>query len=189
MGGEAVEQDLPDSFEALFRQHYPAVVRKLRSILQDDAAAEDIAQEVFLRLYRSPPDQLGSVGAWLQRTLTRAAYDFLRQSARRRSLADKLEQTAAPDAAPDSETVVLRKFDEASLEEALARLSDRDRQVLLLRHSGYSYAEMARILKVNPDTVGTLLYRAGARLKKVYDEKGEWSDGAGRRREPGVGAL
>lgn len=180
-----MDHDLPDSFQSLFRQYYPMVVRKIKSIVQDSPAAEDLAQEVFLRLYRNPPNDLTRVGPWLQRTLTRVAYDSLRQSVRRRNLTDKLEQSAELEIVPDSETMVLDKLDRTLIADALAMLSERDRQSLLLKHSGYSYAEMARILNVNPDTVGTLVLRASARFKKAYEKQEGWSDG--KRNDHGSG--
>ena len=62
---------VPELFQRLFREHYPEVARKLYALTGDYAAAEDLAQEVFLRLYLRPPDRLEAVGAWLHRVLTR----------------------------------------------------------------------------------------------------------------------
>lgn len=166
----------PSVFQQLFYTHYPSVVRKLSTLVRDAATAEDLAQEVFLRLYRNPPDDLSRVGAWLQRTLTHIAYDHLRRTARVRSLTLKIEQEAGAPAEPDSETLFLQKQDRARVAAVLADLSDRDRQALLLRHSGYSYVEIADVLGVKPETVGTLLKRATDRFKRLYSTKEEQAD-------------
>ena len=66
-----MEPIIPDLFKNLFSSHYPTVRRKLIALVRDEAIAEDLTQEVFLRLYRSPPDELDALGAWLHRVLTR----------------------------------------------------------------------------------------------------------------------
>ncbi|WP_308862207.1 sigma factor [Paenibacillus radicis (ex Xue et al. 2023)] len=76
--------EIPETklFQELFYTHYPTVRRKLIALVRDEAAAEDLAQEVFLRLYRNPPDDLNVVGAWLHRVLTRIGYDHLNKKSR-----------------------------------------------------------------------------------------------------------
>lgn len=48
--------EIPESeiFKAIFYEHYPIVRRKLTALVRDESAADDLAQEVFLRLYRNP---------------------------------------------------------------------------------------------------------------------------------------
>lgn len=72
-----MEHSAPDLFRQQFNQHYPSVRRKLFALIRDEAAAEDLAQETFLRLYRNPPDQPEAIGGWLHRVLTRLAYDYM----------------------------------------------------------------------------------------------------------------
>lgn len=161
--------DIPESdqFRTIFYTHYPAVRRKLIALVRDEAAAEDLAQEVFLRLYRNPPDDLTVIGAWLHRVLTRIAYDHLAKVSRQRALQAKQEQLMAAETTPPSnEDILLRKLDQEEVRELLEELPERDRQVLLLRYSGYSYAEIAEQLQVRQPLVGTLLHRATARLKR-----------------------
>lgn len=64
---------IPESstFRNIFYKHYPTVHRKLTALVRDEAAADDLAQEVFLRLYRKPPDNPDAMGAWLHRVLIR----------------------------------------------------------------------------------------------------------------------
>lgn len=63
------------------------------------------------------------------------------------------------------EEVVLSKLDQEDVRSWLEDLPERDRQALLLKYSGYSYAEIAGELGVKPPVVGTLLSRATAKLK------------------------
>ncbi|WP_238996617.1 sigma-70 family RNA polymerase sigma factor [Paenibacillus pinistramenti] len=182
---------IPESatFKKLFYEHYPAVLRKLTGLLGDKAIAEDLAQETFLKMYRQPPDQLDSVGAWLHRVATRLAYDYMGSSARQRKLTEKQEllMEAEGAASPSGEEELMRQLDQEQVRGWLEQLPERDRRALLLRYSGYSYAEIARELSVRQPVVGTLLARATERLRKCA------ADPADRRADQGrsiqTGAL
>jgi RNA polymerase sigma factor (sigma-70 family) len=163
-----LESTSPDVFKTIFYEHHTSVCRKLTALVRDEAVAEDLAQEVFLRLYRNPPEQLDSVGAWLHRVLTRIGYDYLNKKVRERALQDKQEQQFLVSAQTDhsNEQAVIREMDREEVQEWLEELSERDRRVLMLRYSGYSYEEIAEELQVRKPVVGTLIHRATARLKK-----------------------
>ncbi|WP_219835538.1 sigma-70 family RNA polymerase sigma factor [Paenibacillus sp. R14(2021)] len=158
----------PARFQALFRAHYPAVLRKITLLIGERAAAEDLTQEVFLRLYRNPPEDLDRVGPWLHRVLTRIVYDHYRKSGRESSLAEKqLHQAMSEEQAhPSNETAVIQSWERDVVRSVLNKLSERDRQALLLKEQGYSHGEIAEALQVNPKIVGTLLMRASNRFKK-----------------------
>jgi RNA polymerase sigma factor (sigma-70 family) len=161
--------EIPESegFRTIFYEHYPMVRRKLVALVRDEAAADDLAQDVFLRLYRNPPDDPAALGAWLHRVLTRIGYDYMDKKARERRLQSKQEMLYDMEASPPSgEEVMLRKLDQEDIREWLDELPERDRQALLLRYSGYSYSEIAGELGVRPPVVGTLLHRATERLRQ-----------------------
>ncbi|MGF7029252.1 RNA polymerase sigma factor (sigma-70 family) [Paenibacillus mucilaginosus] len=182
-------EQIPELFQRLFREHYPEVARKLYSLTGDYAAAEDLAQEVFLRLYRSHPERLEAVGAWLHRVLTRIGYDYMRQRSSGKTLLDKeIARVAAwsEGAAPSGETEVIRGWEIDLVRRVLQKLSDRDRTALLLREEGYSYEEIAARLEVNPKIVGTLLARAEERLKKRYGQEEEYNGGRKEKDRPGT---
>ena len=69
-----------EEFEALFVKHYPRIVGILRRIVGDHGRAEDLASEVFLKLYRRPlaQDPDSNVAGWLYRTATNLGIDALR---------------------------------------------------------------------------------------------------------------
>ncbi|CAI6024070.1 sigma-70 family RNA polymerase sigma factor [Cohnella sp. JJ-181] len=183
---------IPELFQRLFREHYPGVARKLYALTGDYAAAEDLAQEVFLRLYRNPPERLEASGAWLHRVLTRIGYDYLRQRSSGKALLEKETARVAAwseGAVPSGETEVIREWEIDVVRTVLQKLSDRDRTALLLREEGYSYEEIAGRLAVNPKIVGTLLARAEERLKKKYGQEEDRHDGLrgeADRREAGL---
>jgi RNA polymerase sigma factor (sigma-70 family) len=163
-----MEHSAPDLFRQQFNQHYPSVRRKLIALIRDEAAAEDLAQETFLRLYRNPPDQPEAIGGWLHRVMTRLAYDYMDKKARERALTQKQEQNvlAQPQAIDSNEQQLIDKDEQERVRGWLDTLPERDKQMLLLRYEGYSYAEIAQQLQVRQPQVGTMLRRAGERLKR-----------------------
>lgn len=168
---------IPESatFKQLFYEHYPAVVRKLTGLLGDKAIAEDLAQETFLKMYRQPPDQLDSAGAWLHRVATRLAYDYMGSAVRQRKLTQQQEALlgAEGSVSPSGEDELIRQLDQEEVRGWLEQLPERDRKALMLRYSGYSYAEIAQELSVRTPVVGTLLARATERLRKSAGEAGQ----------------
>ncbi|BBH22196.1 RNA polymerase sigma factor SigX [Paenibacillus baekrokdamisoli] len=161
-------------FQKVFREHYPSVLRKIVSLIDDRAAAEDLTQEVFLRLYRHPPEDLSRVGPWLHRVLTRIVYDYYRSSGRENELMNRQRNKMLSEERvyPSNEETVIRDWERDIVRQVLLKLSDRDRQALLLKQKGYSHAEIAEALQVNPQIVGTLLMRATKRFKQNMPSEG-----------------
>jgi len=160
-------------FETLFVKHYPRVVGILRRIVGDHGRAEDLANEVFLKLYRRPLAQEpeANVGGWLYRTATNLGIDALRATARRR----RFEQVAGQDAGQNKPTEngferVARFEREHRVRTVLAEIKPAQAQLLLLRASGDSYKELAAALEIEAGSVGTLLVRAEAAFEQRYRE-------------------
>ncbi|MBW5446448.1 sigma-70 family RNA polymerase sigma factor [Cohnella sp. CFH 77786] len=170
-----MDERIPDRFHALFREHYPSVFRKIAALVPDRAAAEDLAQEAFLRLYRNPPDDLHRIGPWLHVVSTRIAFDYLRNAGRREQLQEKVERRAltAARSYPSNEQIAIANWERQVVKRVLAKLSERDRQALLLKEEGYSHAEIAQALGVNPKIVGTLLVRAAERFRRQWSPEEE----------------
>ncbi len=160
-------------FEALFLEHYDQVYGVLIRLLGNREEAEDLTQETFLRLYRSrfPAGQEHNLGGWLYRVATRLGYNALRSRRRRLQHEQALAQTALAERAGDPTDLA----DVAALAEerqrvraVLAELPERQAQLLLLRHLGLSYKELAAALDVAPSSVGTLLARAEQAFEARY---------------------
>ena len=156
-------------FAALFQEHYHRVLGVARRISGSNAAAEEICAEAFWRLYRGGPQiaSAGPVYGWLYRTATRAAIDAHRATQRRPQ-----EQIPAAfdaeDGREDPLASLLRREEIAEVRGVLARLDVEKAQILLLRHDGMSYAEIAELMGVRPGSVGTMLARAEAAFCKLY---------------------
>jgi RNA polymerase sigma-70 factor (ECF subfamily) len=160
-------------FEELFLAHYVRIAAILRRMLGDSARAEDLANEVFLKLYGQPfPRNDGdNLPGWLYRTAMNLGIDALRSSARR----SRYEQAAAREeikkqAAENGFDQALRAERQQRVRAVLAELKPAQGQLLLLRASGHSYKELADCLGVEPGSVGTLLIRAEAAFEQRYLE-------------------
>src|SRR5205085_1288950 len=127
-----------EAFCNLFDQQFPSLFRYLHRLTGDADLAEDLAQEVFVRLYQrgSLPDDsrgwMGAVANNLLRDYRRTGKRRLRLLETRRNAID-LERTS-----PAADEAVLRVESRTSVRRALEKLSERDRRMLLLRHEGYS---------------------------------------------------
>lgn len=163
-----------ETFERLFACEYRRVVSIAYRITADAGEAEDVAQDVFVRLARAPRLQADAATYWLYRAAAHAAFNAVR-SRRRRALRERREflltqpQHAAGEDCADPQALLLREQRRASVRAALLRLKARDAEVLALRYSGLSYAEIAGVLQIPPAHVGTRLMRAERAFKKEIE--------------------
>jgi len=162
----AIKQRVPDSFERLFLQEYPKVVAIAYRVLADRTAAEDVAQEVFLKFHRSHSPDSERASGWLHAAAVHSALNVIRGDRRRaqRETAHALDPARPAIASPEG--VVEEAEQRREIRRALKRLPGRTAAVLMLRHSGLSYAEVATALGIKVGNVGTLLRRAEEALRK-----------------------
>jgi putative glutamine amidotransferase len=150
--------------ETLIRSEHDQLTARLSFALSGDRhAAEDLAQEAFLRAWRSLPEGLTPERqrAWLRRTSRNLAVDELRRRARRPTVAldeaAAAERTAIAAAAPDA------------AREALGRLPAHQRFVLLLYFdAGFAHGEIARLLDTTEEAVRKRVARARAAFLQAY---------------------
>ena len=171
-------------FESIFREHFARMVRVIRRVLRSDAEAEEICAEAFLKLYRMGPGDTaeGTAGAWLYRVATRSAIDRLRRH-KRRGFEEPLDASRSDIADGLESDPLFRLVREERIAEvrfALARLKLEKAQVLLLRHSGLSYEEIAAAMGIKPASVGTMLARAEAEFCMLYQRQQRLSKRAPR---------
>ena len=159
------------AFRRLFDERFTSLYRYLDRLSGDSDLAEDLAQEAFVRLHerRELPDD---PRAWLVAVASNLFRDDIRRNRRRRNiLAGQPEETTLGSAGPNPEQAVAQGDVRASVREALDRLPLRDRQMLLLRHEGHSYREIATVVNVAETSVGTLLIRATEAFRAAFMEK------------------
>ncbi len=163
-------ESFDDAFHALFVERSAPLYRYVNGVSGDPALSEDIVQECFVKLHRrrAMPDD---PRAWLVTVANNLLRDALRRVVRRRRLTSAWSTDlplggAAPQ--PDDPALAAERIE--SVRRALDKLSLRDRQLLLLRHQGYRYQEIATALELTPSSVGTMLVRAGEAFRKAYHE-------------------
>jgi len=161
----------PSDYETAFHTHWPRIHALLFRLTSDPDQAEDLALEVFLRLHRQPrllePGQ--NLPAWLHRVAANLGYNALRAARRRQKYETEagqmnLQQNSPLDPAREAE----RQHIQRTVRHTLAAMKPRDAHLLLLRHSGLSYAELAAALHLNPASIGKLLSRAEKEFEKRY---------------------
>ena len=156
------------AFEAFFRRHYRVVVRLAQSVVGDSQGAQDVAQEVFLAAYRRFPADYEQGAGWVRVAAVHTALNVLRGERRR----EKRQLSAPPGGSlPSVEDTVIERETRAEVRRVLGRLPRRSAAVLVMRHGGMSYVEIAEALGVNAGHVGTLLRRAESALRKEMDRE------------------
>ncbi len=165
------------ALERIFHEYYPRIYAVIFRMLGDAAAADDLTAETFLRLWQSPPaaaqGEGENLGGWLYRVATRIAYNALRSAKRRhvyetQSAQSLLLTSPTPDPATEAEAREARQ----RVRQVFAKMTEREAQLLVLRHSGLAYQEIAQAVGVKPGSVGSLLTRAEAKFEALYS-KGE----------------
>lgn len=160
------------AFENIFLQYHPKLYRLLLNLLGSHDEAEDVLQEVFMVLYSRPPkpDKDTMLLTWLSRVALNRGYDFLRRKKRQKQRQIELIEEFEDDPMIN----YLRHEEQANVQKVLAKLSEKQSRLLILFYSGYSYSEIAAVLKINAGSVGTFLVRAKESFTKAY-KKGELS--------------
>ena len=152
----------------VYREHYRSLVRFLYRRIGDQARAEDLAQEAFVRALEHEPSQ---PRAWLFTVAANLARDEGRRaSVRRRHLTLMVAEAQARPPEPGPEVALERRETVRRVRAALEKLAERDREALLLWEEGFNYDEIAKLVGLSRGSIGTTLARARSRLAAAYEE-------------------
>jgi len=154
-----------DGIEELFAAHYGGLARVIYRVVGDAGWAEELASEAFWKLHRKPPASRQNLEGWLYRTGLRLALDNLKKRKRR---AHYEALAPSPGAVRNPEEELEQAEQQVRVRRVLAALKPERAAMLVLRSEGYKLDEIAGILSLNPNSVGTLLARADAAFRKEY---------------------
>jgi RNA polymerase sigma-70 factor (ECF subfamily) len=160
-----------EAFGALVERYKAKVFHLAYSWTQDRAAADDLAQEVFIKAYFSLPKfkSKSEFGTWLYRIAVNHIKDYFRKKKIRQkdiSLEEAGEKALSVENGSHGEEEQSRDRKKALVQAALQRLPEKYRIVLTLRDlQGLSYEEISRILRLSPGTVDSRLFRARKKLR------------------------
>lgn len=153
-------------FDALFRDHYPEIVRYLAARLGSRDAAADVAADVFVAAYKRAPF-LAWRGkpmlAWLYRVASNMAADHLKRAAREVAVAEVPERPVQDEPLEDREALV----------RAMRTLPPDYQLVVHLRLvEGYAFDEVARAMGRTVGACQMLMLRAGRALREALEREG-----------------
>lgn len=161
-----------DAVGALVVAHRPSVVRIARHLLGDAAAAEDVAQEVFVRLHAALPGFRGdaALSTWLYRVTLNLCRDLMRRTRRRRedvgleALGNEPMLPAMTVEAQADRSIDLQRL-QLRVRAAVDRLPADQREAVLLRYmEELSYTDIAHLTDTPQGTVASRVFRALERL-------------------------
>ncbi len=180
------QQGISDAFAILVDRHKSRVYRTLYQVVGDDQDAQDLAQEVFLKVYRNLVNYRGDAAfsTWLHRLTINLALDWLR-ARKRRPL--QVPLTPPPDGADrpirelfsggaTPEEALIRQDRQQQVRDAIHNLPADYREVVLFHHMHHlSYQQISDRIGAPIRTIETRLYRARAMLKRSLSD-GEGGD-------------
>lgn len=178
---EAVAQGDEASFDQLMQAYLPPVTSVALRLLKDEAAADDVAQETFLAVWRNAGSFRGeaSVKSWVLRIALNKARSVWRWRSLRRWLSLDAPAREEPDApalgeavpAPEDLVAASEAADRAArLRAAVERLPPRQKEMILLRLEGLELEEIAAATGAAGGTVKATLHQARANLEKLLKE-------------------
>ena len=164
------------SFDEAFTLHHRAVFRAAYALVRDSGLAEDVTQEVFLKLYQ----HIGSlkdeehVRPWLLRVASNTALNTIRSRGRAGAREEEfaVAATVGGSGPVGVEADYERRTEIEEARRALAQIREPMRSCLLLKQQGLSYKEIAQTLSINEANVGSLIARGRKEFTRVYGKIG-----------------
>jgi RNA polymerase sigma-70 factor, ECF subfamily len=180
---QAIEGD-ETALRALWARHAPHIDLVVRRLVgQDHDLAADIAQEVWIQIFRALPSYRGDsqFGTWAHRIAVNRTLNALRKTRRLANLETEVEEDSA-----SVEMDTDRSFIAASIEEAMAKLSPGARAVFVLHDvEGFTHEEIARDLGITAGGSKSQLFKARVKLRKLLAHLVDRSDGQKSRTDSG----
>jgi RNA polymerase sigma-70 factor, ECF subfamily len=177
----AVRDDNASAFEELVTRYQGRLLNILRHLVGSPEQAEDLAQEVFLRVYRARKsyEPGAKFATWLYTIANHVAANSLRSQSRRHEVTLQPHDSGLLGARPldslalaNSSQMPARQLDKLEMRQivrmSLDALNERQRMAILLsKFEGMSYGEIADVMEISPQAIRSLLSRARENLREV----------------------
>jgi len=174
---QAAQADTSKEFETLFQEHWSRIFAVIFRIVGDPDEAEDLALETFLKLH----GKIGAIGGlkiipirsswhgWLYRVATNLGINALRARKRRERYELEAGRISMETSHSQNPAVTVEREEQRQrVRQILSEMKPRSAKILILRHSGLSYTEIAAAVRVSPNSVGKLLSRAEKDFARIY---------------------
>jgi RNA polymerase sigma-70 factor (ECF subfamily) len=177
-----VAADDASAFNYLVEKHHRAVIHFLFRMVRNEAVAEELAQEVFLRVYRARDSYRAEAKftTWLYRIATNLAVNHARDTKHERSAQTVYldepdpETGTTPDVADDTPSVeqdILRRERMKAIRSHVEALPERQRMAVLMhKYQGMDYRQIGEVLKLSESATKSLLFRAYQTLREKLKE-------------------
>lgn len=161
-------------FDEAFTLHHRTVFRTARSVVQDAGLAEDVTQEVFIRLYKHMDSisDLEMLRPWLIRVALNVARNTLRGNIRANTRDENYVKESVENSIFSVESEYEQKTEVNEITHALNKVKEPLRSCLVLKQQGLSYREIAESLSLNESSIGTYVARARAEFMRFYGKAG-----------------
>ncbi|KJS85833.1 MAG: hypothetical protein JM58_07690 [Peptococcaceae bacterium BICA1-8] len=157
-------------FSIEFNSYYQVLLKQITFILGDQNKAEDIVQDTLIKYYYTDKHTISHPKAWLIKVAVNSSYNYLRSEKNRKQ---REEKNIIFPSSINIEEVVIKKEQGQIVKDAISLLPERDKLLILLKYTGYSYTEIAQTLDIEEASVGTMLARAKKKFKEILlDKKG-----------------
>lgn len=162
-------------FEEAFSLHHRTVFRAARSIVRDAGLAEDVTQEVFIKLYKHKDDlpDAEMLRPWLIRVALNLAKNVVRGNIRANTRDENYVKETVENGVISVESEYEQKAELTDVNRALSKVKEPLRSCLVLKQQGLTYREIAESLELNETSIGTYVARARAEFMRFYGKVGK----------------
>lgn len=161
-------------FDEAFTLHHRTVFRAARSVVHDCGLAEDVTQEVFIRLYKHIDSikDAEMLRPWLIRVALNLAKNTIRGNIRANTRDENYVKETAETQVFSVESDYEQQAGVSEINRALSKIKEPLRSCLVLKQQGLSYREIAESLSLNEASIGTFVARARAEFMRFYGKIG-----------------
>jgi RNA polymerase sigma-70 factor (ECF subfamily) len=161
-----------EAFRCLVEAHQARVIGTISKMLGSDAEAEDLAQQVFIRIWKSAPRYrpTAKFTTWLFRITRNLVFNELR---RKRHFVDQADEMPEPAERRDQEPdkVLMEGELQSAIQNAIDQLPESQRLAIILRrYEGMAYEEIAAVIGTSVPAVKSILFRARAELRERLEK-------------------